>query len=127
MRSGSTSLRVVRKEERGLEVLDAVGGVFQAAGFAAALALVGRVVGEGDEAVSARSRAWSPEACSLTPLPVWPTTITRHRQAWLSSGVWRGLAGERDAGAVGGDVGLCHASLSGNRMSAERSAAPAVP
>ncbi|MFC7385743.1 DUF5937 family protein [Sphaerisporangium rhizosphaerae] len=41
----------------GLEVLDALRGVLQAARFAAALALVGRVVGERGEPLSARSRA----------------------------------------------------------------------
>jgi hypothetical protein len=61
----------------GLEVLDAVGGVFQAAGFAATLALVGRVVGEGD-------RGKSP----CLPIPV-PSTSRPETTASLGSLVVR--------------------------------------
>ena len=90
-----------RGEERdgGLDVLDAVGWILQPAGLAAALALVGRVVGERDEALV--RQAPSVEAGGLL-LDAAARVADDERRTWTVCRTVGNVevAGERDAGAV---------------------------
>ena len=91
----------------GLEVLDPVGGVFQAAGLAAALALVGGVEREGDEPLLGQPTRVKPRGLFLDTAARVPDDDRRTRAGGGAVGSVE-MAGEGDAGAVEGDVSPGH-------------------